>query len=280
MIDTTDAKAIELALTYCQGKSLINSINLEDGEEKFASVAPAGAQLRRRAGGRLHRRRPAPGPGVHARAQARRRRAEPRAADGEVRHSCRGHRLRPAGVSLRHRRRELHRRRRRDDRRRPADQGEAPAREDGARHLEHLVRPARRGPRGGQLGLPLSTAPRPGSTWRSSTRRSSSASPARSRTSGVWPRTCCSTGRSKRRARGLAPAVARAESRHQPAAHRGHRRAFPRRGEEGGEVDRPSCRSISAWPTTSSKAARTGSSRTSTASGPRAPARSTSSTGR
>jgi 5-methyltetrahydrofolate--homocysteine methyltransferase len=40
MIDTTDAKAIELALTYCQGKSLINSINLEDGEEKFASVAP------------------------------------------------------------------------------------------------------------------------------------------------------------------------------------------------------------------------------------------------
>src|SRR5207249_5749880 len=35
MIDTTDATAIELALTYCQGKSIINSINLEDGEEKF-----------------------------------------------------------------------------------------------------------------------------------------------------------------------------------------------------------------------------------------------------
>src|SRR5204863_4187366 len=31
MIDTTDATAIELALTYCQGKSIINSINLEDG---------------------------------------------------------------------------------------------------------------------------------------------------------------------------------------------------------------------------------------------------------
>ena len=40
MIDTTDAKAIEAALTYCQGKSIINSINLEDGEEKFARVAP------------------------------------------------------------------------------------------------------------------------------------------------------------------------------------------------------------------------------------------------
>jgi 5-methyltetrahydrofolate--homocysteine methyltransferase len=40
MIDTTDARAIELALTYCQGKSLINSINLEDGEEKFQRVCP------------------------------------------------------------------------------------------------------------------------------------------------------------------------------------------------------------------------------------------------
>jgi 5-methyltetrahydrofolate--homocysteine methyltransferase len=40
MIDTTDAKSIELSLTYCQGKSIINSINLEDGEEKFELVCP------------------------------------------------------------------------------------------------------------------------------------------------------------------------------------------------------------------------------------------------
>src|ERR1700756_4229434 len=40
MIDTTDPAAIELALTYCQGKSIINSINLEDGEEKFQRVVP------------------------------------------------------------------------------------------------------------------------------------------------------------------------------------------------------------------------------------------------
>ena len=40
MIDTTDARSIELALTYCQGKSIINSINLEDGEEKFERVCP------------------------------------------------------------------------------------------------------------------------------------------------------------------------------------------------------------------------------------------------
>jgi 5-methyltetrahydrofolate--homocysteine methyltransferase len=40
MIDTTDPQAVELALTYCQGKSIINSINLEDGEEKFERICP------------------------------------------------------------------------------------------------------------------------------------------------------------------------------------------------------------------------------------------------
>jgi 5-methyltetrahydrofolate--homocysteine methyltransferase len=40
MIDTTDPAAIERALTYCQGKSIINSINLEDGFDKFERVTP------------------------------------------------------------------------------------------------------------------------------------------------------------------------------------------------------------------------------------------------
>jgi 5-methyltetrahydrofolate--homocysteine methyltransferase len=40
MVDTTDPSAVELALTYCQGKAIINSINLEDGEEKFENVVP------------------------------------------------------------------------------------------------------------------------------------------------------------------------------------------------------------------------------------------------
>src|SRR6516225_3319 len=40
MIDTTDPKALALALEYCQGKTIINSINLEDGEEKFERVCP------------------------------------------------------------------------------------------------------------------------------------------------------------------------------------------------------------------------------------------------
>jgi 5-methyltetrahydrofolate--homocysteine methyltransferase len=40
MIDTTDDKVVAHALTWCQGKSIINSINLEDGEERFEKVLP------------------------------------------------------------------------------------------------------------------------------------------------------------------------------------------------------------------------------------------------
>jgi 5-methyltetrahydrofolate--homocysteine methyltransferase len=40
MIDTTDPAAVERALTWCQGKGIINSINLEDGEEKFERMCP------------------------------------------------------------------------------------------------------------------------------------------------------------------------------------------------------------------------------------------------
>ncbi len=40
MIDSTDSAVIERALTYCQGKAIINSINLEDGEERFEAVVP------------------------------------------------------------------------------------------------------------------------------------------------------------------------------------------------------------------------------------------------
>jgi 5-methyltetrahydrofolate--homocysteine methyltransferase len=40
MIDSTDPRAIEEALARTPGKSIINSINLEDGEERFARVVP------------------------------------------------------------------------------------------------------------------------------------------------------------------------------------------------------------------------------------------------
>ncbi len=40
MIDSTDAAVIEQSLKRTQGKSIINSINLEDGEERFHKVVP------------------------------------------------------------------------------------------------------------------------------------------------------------------------------------------------------------------------------------------------
>ena len=40
MIDSTDVRVMELALRHLQGKCILNSINLEDGEQRFASVAP------------------------------------------------------------------------------------------------------------------------------------------------------------------------------------------------------------------------------------------------
>lgn len=40
MIDSTDDKVIARALTYCQGKAIINSINLEEGEERFKKICP------------------------------------------------------------------------------------------------------------------------------------------------------------------------------------------------------------------------------------------------
>ncbi|GJI59061.1 MULTISPECIES: methionine synthase [Bacillus] len=40
VIDSTDKHVIEKALMYSQGKAIINSINLEDGEERFEEILP------------------------------------------------------------------------------------------------------------------------------------------------------------------------------------------------------------------------------------------------
>jgi len=45
MIDTTDARVMEHALTWCQGKSILNSINLEDGLARFEKVVPLGRRF-------------------------------------------------------------------------------------------------------------------------------------------------------------------------------------------------------------------------------------------
>ncbi|MGH7353456.1 MAG: methionine synthase [Candidatus Rokuibacteriota bacterium] len=40
MLDSTDAVVVEIALRHCQGKAIVNSINLEDGEERFEQIVP------------------------------------------------------------------------------------------------------------------------------------------------------------------------------------------------------------------------------------------------
>jgi 5-methyltetrahydrofolate--homocysteine methyltransferase len=40
MIDSTDDRVVELSLKYCQGKAIINSINLEDGEHRYEKICP------------------------------------------------------------------------------------------------------------------------------------------------------------------------------------------------------------------------------------------------
>ncbi len=125
MIDSTDAAVIEDALTRTQGKSIINSINLEDGEERFERVVP----IARRFGAALV-------VGCidedkqQAQAITRERklaiaRALVRSAHREVRRRAGGHLLRRAGLPRRHRRQELHRLRGGDHRGHPADQAGA-----------------------------------------------------------------------------------------------------------------------------------------------------------
>ncbi len=40
MVDSTEAQVVELALKHSPGKAIVNSINLEDGEERFAAIVP------------------------------------------------------------------------------------------------------------------------------------------------------------------------------------------------------------------------------------------------
>ena len=155
MIDTTDPRAVELALTYCQGKSIINSINLEDGEEKFERICPVakayGAAL---VVGCIDEDK--------LQAQAFTRERKLAVAERSVRLLTEKYGIPPediiidpAGISLRHRRRQLHRRRGRNHRGHPPHQGPDPPRQNRAGDFEYLLRPAGGGARSGQLGFPV-----------------------------------------------------------------------------------------------------------------------------
>jgi len=101
---------------YCQGKAIINSINLENGEEKFERICPWRNRTARRSSSAASmrtnsRHKPSPASASWPSPSA------PTAAHREVRHRPREHHLRSARVSVFHRRCQLHRRSHRDHRR-------------------------------------------------------------------------------------------------------------------------------------------------------------------
>ena len=125
MIDSTDPLVIEEALQRTQGKSIINSINLEDGEERFERVVP----LARKFGAAL-----VVGCIDEDKEQAQAITRERKLAIAQRSLELLTEKygvapddiyLRRAGVPGRHRRQELHRLRRRDDRGDSADQAGA-----------------------------------------------------------------------------------------------------------------------------------------------------------
>ena len=151
MIDSTDAEVMERALTWCQGKSVLNSINLEDGRSRFERVAP----MARRYGaalvvGTIDEQGMAVS--VERKLEIARRSYE--ILTEEFDHPARGHLVGRPGLPLRHRRRPTSARRRRPSRG-AGDQGRVPADQDRARRLQRQLRPADRRARGAQLGLSL-----------------------------------------------------------------------------------------------------------------------------
>ena len=198
MIDTTDPKALELALTYCQGKSIINSINLEDGEEKFERVCPWPSATAPRWWSAAS---------TKTRSRRRRSRASAswRSPSGPINCSPNDTAFAPEDIifdplvfpcatgdenyiggaveTI-----EGH----------PPDQGAPALREDGARASRTFRSACRPRPAKWSIRSFCTTAPRPGWTWPSSTRRSSSGSRRFPEQSGAWRRTCCSTRRRSR----------------------------------------------------------------------------------
>ena len=137
MIDSTDANVIEESLKRTPGKSLINSINLEDGEERFERVVRSHAVTAPRWSSAVSTRtssRPRPSRAI---ASCSRRAILP-SADRKVWRRARGYlsstrwsfRSAPATA--------IHWLRRRDHRGNPPDQGVAAARENDPGHVQRL----------------------------------------------------------------------------------------------------------------------------------------------
>ena len=152
MIDSSKWSVLEAGLKCVQGKPVVNSISLKEGEEDFLKKArqrPAIRRRRRRDGVRRDR------PGRHRRAQGRDLLARVQAADREARFRSDRHHLRPEHPGDRDRPRRAQRVRHQLHRGVPADQGRVPRRELQRRHQQPvvLVPRQRRRPRGDSLGV-------------------------------------------------------------------------------------------------------------------------------
>ena len=169
-VDSTEPDVIATALDQIPGRAIVNSVNLEAGEDKLDTRRPDRDGARRRADRADDRR------GRHGqdpRAQARGRQAHRRPRLQPARDGPRAADLRRAHVHADDGRRGVEAVRGRDDRGHPADQVRAAGREDVAGRLQRVVRhrPARA--LACSTRSSCTTAWRPGWTWRWSTRTTS-----------------------------------------------------------------------------------------------------------
>ena len=191
MVDSSKWEVIEAGLKFLQGKGIVNSISLKEGEDRFRQNARKILQVRRRDGRDGLRRA---GPGGDLRGQdphLRARLPHPRRRGGL---SARGHHLRPEHPHRRHRDRGAQQLRRRLHERDAVDQGEPAARQGERRRVERLVQLPRQQPRprGDALRVPLPRHPGRDGHGHRQRRDARGVRGDRRRSCASWSRTCSS----------------------------------------------------------------------------------------
>ena len=204
MIDSSKFAIIEAGLKCVQGKPIVNSISMKEGEEKFIARRPDRAPLRRRRGGDGLRRA---GPGRHAgRARSRSARAPTRSSPSRSASRPRTSSSIPTSSRSRPASRSTTITASTSSRRRATIRAHPAARPHLGRRVEPLllVPRQRAGARGDALGVPLPRHRRPAWTWASSMPASSRSTRTSSRSCATPARTWCSTAGRTRTERLLA----------------------------------------------------------------------------
>ena len=215
-IDSTEPEVIETALEQIPGRAIVNSVNLEAGRDKLDVVAPLALAHGASADRADHRR------GRHGqdgRAQGRDRpahhgdglrRARPgaRAADLRLPHVHADHRRRGVAAVAPSRR----------SRASAASRRRSPGVQDLARRLQRLVRRVAARPAPSSTRSSCTTASRPGSTWRWSTRTTSRPTARSPTASATSPTTSSSTAARTRSSASSRTSRPRATSPRQEAA--------------------------------------------------------------